>query len=573
MNIKVSGKFAYPTLLAILVLAGTVLRFYNVDRESLWFDELATWETSRSDIIFTKNPLNSFSFDKEYLNPPPGDPIQQIAAIIANAQAEKVHLPLYFILVFFIKSSIGDSELSLRLLSLISGILSIVILYRLSKLFFCRKTAIISAAFISLLWFPVYYSREARMYMLMVLFSILSTYLVSRFYFSAQKGKPVYRWMILYFFSALFNAYLHFCSFYFTVIQSFAAFLFLWFQSRHSRKSLVFLMIFFSMQAAAIFPLGYYILSLFPSASNITNIQWIPKPGMDSFFLFFNSFLNYPKDKILTYYLPAFIRSSIVRDFILVSCSILFFLRYDSWIKQRASLASIIKRIFDCRQREFFFLLWLLLPLFLLFLISVFIEPLYLDRYIIFALPPLYILIARIIVVCGKYKWIPFVFTIIFSGLAVYDLLVVKDYYHNPNKMQYREAMSYIAERSGGKNDFFIAANQGNFGIEYYQNRFSLGTVPCISLQHFYSGDYNRIDFSQYPPEAANEITRLLAYINSGKYRFMWYLNIWEFVENFEIRGMKKLYTVSFFKVHISLYELRTDEMNQFELQPALPVR
>jgi uncharacterized membrane protein len=211
MNIKVSGKFAYPTLLAILVLAGTVLRFYNVDRESLWFDELATWETSRSDIIFTKNPLNSFSFDKEYLNPPPGDPIQQIAAIIANAQAEKVHLPLYFILVFFIKSSIGDSELSLRLLSLISGILSIVILYRLSKLFFCRKTAIISAAFISLLWFPVYYSREARMYMLMVLFSILSTYLVSRFYFSAQKGKPVYRWMILYFFSALFNAYLHFC--------------------------------------------------------------------------------------------------------------------------------------------------------------------------------------------------------------------------------------------------------------------------------------------------------------------------------------------------------------------------
>lgn len=123
-----------------LLVVGSALRFWNLGAESFWHDESWTWGLIRGG---------------------PGDLVHRLVHFDA-------HPPLYFLLVQS-WSLLGGSEAWLRALSVLFGLASIPLLYRLAARLGGANAGLIAAAFLTLNPYHVYYSREARSYSLLVL--------------------------------------------------------------------------------------------------------------------------------------------------------------------------------------------------------------------------------------------------------------------------------------------------------------------------------------------------------------------------------------------------------------------
>ena len=121
----------------IILLFGLVLRIVSLN-QSLWLDEATTALVSKMSLgdIFTK-----------FL---PGD----------------FHPPFYYILMKGWVSLFGSSEISLRIPSVVFGLGLVFFVYLIAKKLFDKKTAVISSLLTASSGLLIYYSQEARMYML-----------------------------------------------------------------------------------------------------------------------------------------------------------------------------------------------------------------------------------------------------------------------------------------------------------------------------------------------------------------------------------------------------------------------
>jgi uncharacterized membrane protein len=132
-------------LLAALVLAATATRLYQIDSQSIWFDE--GWSA-----FAAVQPSLQTAVESDPTNP-----------------------PLYYILLNLSVNFTGDSPLALRLFSLVLGVLTIPLTYRLARRLFDERAGLYAAflaAFSPLLWWA---SQEARMYTLLAVVVLLTT--------------------------------------------------------------------------------------------------------------------------------------------------------------------------------------------------------------------------------------------------------------------------------------------------------------------------------------------------------------------------------------------------------------
>lgn len=141
-------------LLAILVLAAA-LRFYRLDAQSFWNDEGTSARVAERSL-----PL------------------------ITAAAIGDIHPPLYYYALHYWRSLWGDSEFALRSLSAVLGIMLVWLIYLLGLQLYKESVALVAAftaAFIAAVNpFQVYYSQEARMYMLLAVCAAASTYFLLR---------------------------------------------------------------------------------------------------------------------------------------------------------------------------------------------------------------------------------------------------------------------------------------------------------------------------------------------------------------------------------------------------------
>ena len=133
-------------ILALIVLGGLVLRLINLN-QSFWLDEAAqVIESSRSF-------LSQFHIPSDF------------------------HPPLYHVLLHF-WMYFGNSEVWVRLLPVLLGTGSIILLYRVGTNLGNRKEGLIASLFLALSPYHIWYSQEARPYILFVFLSLLTTYLL-----------------------------------------------------------------------------------------------------------------------------------------------------------------------------------------------------------------------------------------------------------------------------------------------------------------------------------------------------------------------------------------------------------
>ncbi|MEJ2272210.1 MAG: glycosyltransferase family 39 protein [Candidatus Bathyarchaeota archaeon] len=167
-------------VLILIIIMGSGLRFYGLDR-SLWLDEVLS-VASQSD------------FQRHLSN---------------------IYLPmhLYFV-VLHIFTYFGTSEIVLRLPSFIFGILSIILMYKIGKLFFGRLEGLIGAFLLSISTILIRHSQEARYYSLSAFLSLLSFF----FLFKAVKEHDRKLW-VGFFFSTILAVLSHYYMIFIVLIE------------------------------------------------------------------------------------------------------------------------------------------------------------------------------------------------------------------------------------------------------------------------------------------------------------------------------------------------------------------
>lgn len=168
-------------LLAIL-LAAALLRFFRLDERCLFGDGVLTVEIiSQADPAAVWNTVTS------------GFPAD---------------LPLYYVILHFWRA-LGTSVFWLRSLSVFSGLLVIIIAYRLVKDLFGRQAALLTALLLAISPFRILLNQTVRYYSFNSFINLLSLYLLHR----AMRDPAANRKWISYTFARAFSLYINYSSF------------------------------------------------------------------------------------------------------------------------------------------------------------------------------------------------------------------------------------------------------------------------------------------------------------------------------------------------------------------------
>jgi mannosyltransferase len=124
-------------LMALIALAA-VIRIVVIDNQSLWTDEALT------------------AYEAQL---PFGAMLQTVLHVETTP-------PLYFVLIWFWAKLFGNGAIALRSISVIAGIALVPIAYASARELVSRRAGVLAAAFVAVNPFMLWYSQEARAYML-----------------------------------------------------------------------------------------------------------------------------------------------------------------------------------------------------------------------------------------------------------------------------------------------------------------------------------------------------------------------------------------------------------------------
>lgn len=377
-------------LIIVILLLSAFLRFFHLDYQSPWLDEIHTLNEA--------NPNASLS--------------EVYSQILSGEQMP----PLYFYILYFLFKIFGYSIFVARFFSAILGVLSVYVLYKLVKELIDKKTALVAALLFGMNYFMIYFSQEARPYTLFTLFMLLSFYRMLMYLKSSTIKNAI--WFGL---TASLMLHSHFIGFFTLFAQAIIFLLFLFLKKDLDKKQ------FFkgSIIAAIVFLIAY--IPSMHSLMKIFSIKsfWISAPGPDSFKLIYKSFFGNS-------------------EIIIFLNGVLFFGFLFSFFKseKRKNIENG-----ETNWSAIILVLWISFTILIPLISSYISNPIILDRYFLGVLPAIIILLA-IGLMQIKGKVLKIVFISIYTIFFLFDMFGVQKYYHSVKKTQFRETTSYIIEKN-----------------------------------------------------------------------------------------------------------------------------
>lgn len=416
-------------IILVVLLLGLVIRMNNLGKESFWIDE-------------------GFSVHDAHLGP---------SQVIKAASSEH-YPPLYYLILHYWMILFGDSEFSVRFVSVIFGFLSIFMIYKIGTLLFNKNTGLISSLILALSIFHIWSSQEARMYSLVVLLTICSFY-----FFVRLLEKMTYKVSIAYVFFTTLLIYTHYYGFFIMIAQN-IYFLTLYLFSKKS-KSDNFLR-WFLLQGILVILYIPWIGILLNQLLNVKKGYWIAQPGIGSVIDSFVTFSG-TKSFLLFFVILSFFSMQTYKKIKgKINCKD-FFCSLESYCWNVSLLGA---------NKIYLLLLWLLVPIAFPFIISWLFMPIYLTKYTIVASVAFYLLVARGIENITNNARIKLVIIIL---LISFSFVHIKTYYSSIKKEQWREVASFI-DINAKPNDLILFHVGGitEFLLDYYSKRGGLIKKP-----------------------------------------------------------------------------------------------
>ncbi len=414
----------------LVFLIAALLRTVSIN-QSLWLDEAINLNAVRASSF--KNLIFDYSL---------GD----------------FHPPLYHVLLKSWVTLFGSSEISARFPSVILALGTIFLTYRITKILFDKKTALISSILLATAPLHIYYSQEARMYMLAAFLTTLSVY----FFVSLIQRERLIFWIGFITSTALllYTDYLPYL-----LLPTYGLFLLL------NRKKFKSQLISFFPSVIIVFIILIPWLILFPKQLHIglsakaASPAWAQVVGGGEF-----------KNLLLT-----FVKFTIGRiSYSQKTIYALLFAPLGLFVT--ALFAFSLFRISAKRSFVYF---WLFLPIILAFITSYFIPVFSYFRFI-FALPAFYIIWAAAI---NSLNWTPLTRLLLTIALAL-NLGTSFIYLTNPKfqREDWRSATAYVTGNSDAKT---ITLFESEFSISPF-DYYNTGKIPTAGVLTSFTADLNK---------------------------------------------------------------------------------
>lgn len=412
---NLSNKNVLISLFLILII-GFVLRTYGLSIRSLWVDELFTWRISNQ---------------------------ENLAELLKAIRFNEGIPPAYELVVYLIMKYIGDSESILRFPSAICSTISIFVIFLLGTKLYSYREGLTAAALLAVLACPISFGQEARPYAMLLLFTLLATFLwIKLLRCLNEKSKPSYYTLLGYIITAIISSYLHYFGLYLIMLQGLGALLFF---IRRKLALLYVLLIYFVISLAYLPWLPAMLDQMRGSAST-----WIPTPEL---FLSLRNFLRF-----LFNGSNALALSAVVMYMFLFFHSLHRIVKTKEYKDMRMMLLS----------PDLLLVLWLVVPFAGMYIKSIISTPILYPRYLIISLPAAYFLLARSITQLPIHSRNQTILTCAITALLLFHTVFIRNLYSESphNTQQLREAVGYIVERNHLYKDSIITGN--TFLINYY---------------------------------------------------------------------------------------------------------
>jgi uncharacterized membrane protein len=172
----ISINYKNSLILLLILIGGFLLRLYQLDTYSIFFDEKSTLLVSQGIVLEGAN-------QKEIFTAPTFTPSEfwskkTLADYYeAMTRSDIGNSPFYYLLLHLWMDIFGLSDFSIRFFSVIFSTLIIGLTYLFGKRFFSSRTGLIAASIVAIEPFFIAYSHQARNYSLTFFLTLLATYL------------------------------------------------------------------------------------------------------------------------------------------------------------------------------------------------------------------------------------------------------------------------------------------------------------------------------------------------------------------------------------------------------------
>jgi len=401
------------------------LRIYNYNFEDLWYDEQASFWVAQPNISSNETLERSTELDRG-------------SSLIFNLILKK------FFEIFYYDPNLGKA------IPILCGSLSIPLLCYLTLLIKKNNSYILVGALTSTNFYLISYSQELRPYSLLFLISILSIIFFYKIFEDKNLSLKKYINSLMYIIFSTLGASVH--TFFFIII--FSQFIFLLLNYFFYKRK--YLLNFFCMFII----LFLYLTFMFEQLMLQMSIGdfWIQQVNFDFFINYF--FSRYFGSKIM----------GAIYLFTLV-----YFILIDK------------KKLFRVNDKLFLLILILFFSYFLPLFYSVFQKPILIDRYIIFVLIPIFILISISIVdfTENKKKKIIFFIIILTSFINSY----IEIFNREISKPEFNKSFKYIL--SSNTNHNILIKTKNNIDEKITVNYSKYTDVTQNDYLNFYTSNSN----------------------------------------------------------------------------------
>jgi uncharacterized membrane protein len=420
--------------LIVIVILGTVLRIYGLGYQSLWTDELASWDITKKDNL--KSVIKETIKDDQ----PPG----------------------YYIFQYYIQKYFGDSEIVLRIPSVFGGLLCIIAIFILGSRLYSEKEGLFAAALMSFTWCPIYYSQEARSYIFLVLFSILSIHFWLPIIKSLDTDrKPTKGNIVFYVLFASLCCYTHYFGAYLVALQGTTATIYL----LTKKKSVKYIFLIYLLIGVTFSP---WLQPFLTQLENVTPKATSYEPISISRFVKYVGYI-FGAQKSPFVYLKGYTNFDILVSLAIISVTLgliilLLFLKvYDYF--QNSDMKKQSSKFIDS---DVILFVWFLLPFFGIYLLGKMSFTVFRYRYLLISLPAAYLLLSRAITKIFPKKSLQL---IVCSALLVFfsiHLIYYMNYYSVPIKEQFRDVVNYVIKNDNEYSESTIVGYTYDNFFDYY---------------------------------------------------------------------------------------------------------
>ena len=452
-------------LLLGICLLGAALRAVHLGHASLWLDELTSWSLSHH---------------------------ASLAEVLRDARHD-FHPPGHLAILYWTQRLFGDSEESLRLPSLVAGIASLPLLFALGKRLFNPRVGLLATAMLAGSLAGVQYSREGRAYALLLCASIACGWSQAVLLELLRAKRPMRTApLLLAILSAAAACWLHYFGLYLVILQGGFALLL----CRRDRRALLWLLV----ADSAVFLLFLPWLPELWLSLQVGGSTWIQPPPasilLDEFKFFFND--STP----------------------LALCALLLI---------GARLVQLGRAAFRERRAppgaELTLVLWLLVPLAIVFAYSRLVSPLLTLRNMLICAPAAYLLVAQAIsaLLRGRARSVHAAALLI--GLAMSAELIWKERYLDAEQEAWREVTAQVCAGTGAAERAPVLATVLTYPPKNrspYPGRADY--VASATLFDYYLGHLCPPQRVALQANSSDEFQRSLAAFERGPDRLLWYV-------------------------------------------------